>query len=330
MSCNARMKASATALAIVVGSILIISGNSHAQCYGSLALSKSFFEFDYLARLCVHFGDESSLPEYIQCSRSMPPPQVFEVPIYVYNLHEGVERLEFSVESNDSIVGFTPENCFQVVGGFVSHFDGHFKIDLELEACQPLCGPVLVGWVDMERSRDVDPIWIELSPNSLTGRMVAVDSYGSMHNAFSPNHGGYIGTSYLYACQSPLCEEPNAPVENFAASMGHGCSVELAWIAGGGNKTIVRYRTDRFPAGYEDGELVIELDSSPGESQHFVHTHIPEGAMLYYKAFSLTRNASGTVMNNSFVECASTDTTYVECEIGVESVSWGTIKKKYE
>lgn len=328
---TAKMKASATALAVVVGSLLIVSsGNIQAQCYGPLALSSSFFEFDYLARLCVHFGDASSLPEYVQCSHSVLPDVSMEVPIYAYNLHEGVERLEFSVESNDSIAGFAPDNCFQIVSSCICHADGLYRMDLELEACQSLCGPVLIGLVNIIRVRDVDPIWIEFLANKETGRMVAVDSYGETRYLFSPNHGGYVGTGYLYACQRPLCEEPNSPVENFQASMGHGCSVRITWIAGGGNKTVVRYRTDRFPMGYADGELVVELDSTPGESQQYFHTNIPEGAVLYYKAFSLTRNASGTVLNNSFVECASTDTTYVECEIGVESISWGGIKKKYE
>ena len=105
--------ASALFLAFVVGA----SGALQAQCYGSLALSSSFAEFDYLVRLAVHFGDASSIPDDIICSRSMLPSElVIDVPLWAYNLHEGAGYLEFSVVSNESIAVFVPDNCWSVVG----------------------------------------------------------------------------------------------------------------------------------------------------------------------------------------------------------------------
>jgi hypothetical protein len=71
------------------------------------------------------------------------------------------------------------------------------------------------------------------------------------------------------------------------------------------------------------------VPSSPGESQYYFHTGIPTEATLYYKAFSLTRDAGDTITRGSFVECASVDTVQVKCEIGVESTSWGAIKSLY-
>jgi hypothetical protein len=106
--------------------------------------------------------------------------------------------------------------------------------------------------------------------------------------------------------------------------------VKLTWVAGSGNRTMIRYRTDRYPTGTEDGLLAIEVPSSPGESQYYFQTGIPNAATLYYKAFSLTRDAGNLITRSSFVECASVDTVQVRCEIGVESTSWGSIKSLFK
>ena len=118
---------------------------------------------------------------------------------------------------------------------------------LQLSACQPICGPAHVGNVKIIPVTGADPIWIDLGPNRLSSRMIAGDPYSGTHYMFSPHHGGDIGSGYLYSCQPPLCDEPNSPVEGFLASMSYGCAVELTWIAGGGNYTIIRCRTDRYP-----------------------------------------------------------------------------------
>ncbi len=111
--------------------------------------------------------------------------------------------------------------------------------------------------------------------------------------------------------------------------MSHGCAVELRWVAGGGNTTVIRCRTDRYPTGYDDGDLVVEMSSTPGESQYYFQTGIQSGSVLFYKAFSSTQDASGNVLNNSFVECSSVDTVLTDCEIAVEETTWGEIKSMY-
>jgi hypothetical protein len=313
-------------LAVVVG-----GGNAFAQCYGSLMLSPGYFEYDYLVRLAVHFGDVSALPDAVQCSRVMTVGESpIEVPIFMYNLHEGIDYLEFSVESNDSIAEFVPENCFSIVRQDYYVFPGYYQLNIKLSACQPICGPAYVGDLKIVPVRGADPIWIDLGPNRLSSRMIAGDPYGETHYMFSPHHGGYIGSGYLYSCQPPLCDEPNSPVQDFLAAMSYGCAVELTWTAGGGNYTIIRCRTDRYPTGYEDGELVVEIPSTPGQQQYYYHTVVPNDEILYYKAFSLTLDAGRNVINDSFVECASSDTTYASCEIAVESSSWGEIKRHFK
>ncbi|MCK4235951.1 MAG: hypothetical protein KAX38_02455 [Candidatus Krumholzibacteria bacterium] len=319
------------AIVVLATSLLPLKGDLCAQCYGSLMLSPGFFEFDFLVRVCVHFGDISSLPEDVQCCRCRVQGETpIEFPICAYNLHEGIERLEFTIESNDSLAVFSPESYFSIISSVKVCLPGYYRMDLILEACQPLCGPVLVGYAQVIPVTGEDPVWVELVPNRQTKRMIATDMYCDYHYLFSPHHGGYVGNAYLYACQRPLCDEPNMPVEDFYADIGKACAVKLIWRAGGGNRTVIRYRTDRYPTGYEDGELALELDSAPGESQYFYHTNMPRQTLIYYKAFSITRDAGGFVVRDSFVECSSADTVFTDCQIAAEPASWGAIKKKFK
>lgn len=325
-------KVLSTLAVLILFSIIMRGGDLRAQCYGSLMLGTDFFEFDHLARICVHFGDPSTLPQDIICSRSMPDgSDRIDVPLFAYNLHEGVELLEFCVESNDSMTAFFPSNCWSITNPSVcTESGGIYRMDLVLEACGPVCGPALLGNLEIFRKTGADPVWVDLVPNIESGRMLVVDLYGDQHYLFSPQHGSYIGGDYLYTCQEPICEEPNRPVRDFSAVDAPGCSMKLAWIAGGGNHTMIRFRTDRFPAGLDDGELLVLLDSSPGEEQYYFHTEVPEGTTLFYKAFSMTLDAGGRIARSSFVECSSVDTITASCEISVEDASWGSIKRKFE
>lgn len=303
-------------------------GELSAQCYGSLMLSPDFFQYDYLVRLCVHFGDIGSLPEGIQCSRTKLPGETpILVPIYAYNLHRGIEGLQFSVESNDSIADFHPENCFRIVIGGAGSASGIYWMNLKLDACQPICGPALVGYVEIVPVSGADPTWIDLVPNKQSEKMDALDQYGDYHFAYSPHHGGYVGGSFLYACQRPICEEPNIAVSNFVARARQGRSVKLTWIAGSGNRTHIRFSLDHFPTGYNDGDFVVEMESSPGQGQYYYHTDVPDRALLYYTAFSLTFGVSDNVIQDSFIECSSSDTTITNGEIAVKTSSWSEIKK---
>jgi len=304
--------------------------DSFGQCYGSLALSPDFFGYDFLVRLCVHFGGPESIPENIQCCRSMyEGEEEVDFPVFLYNAHEGMRYLEFGVEANDTIASFIPENDFMIFSAYNYKLGDVYKLDLALKSMTPVCGPILVGYIRVKKAHDVDPIWVDLVQNGQTNRMLAQDVNWYSHYIFPPQHGGYIGSGYLYACQPPICPEPNLPVMDFTARMSHGCAVELRWTAGGGNTTVIRCRTDRYPTGYNDGDLVVEMPSTPGESQYYFQTGIQNGVVLYYKAFSLTKDANGYVLNNSFVECSSVDTVLTNCEIAVERSSWGEIKSMY-
>jgi hypothetical protein len=310
--------------------ITAASTSSHAQCYGSLMMLGGSSELDRTVRLSVHFGDVSSIPYDIVCGRSLLPGETtVDVPIYAYNLHEGIAYAEFSIACNESLDTFVPDVCFNVVASERSRLGLDYRLDLAVQACQPACGPVRIGSARIVRTSGHDPLWIDLCPNGQTGKMYVLDTYGQQHNAYSPQHGGYVGQGYLYACQEPMCEEPNAPVVNFTAEKVTGCVVRLTWVGGGGDRTMIRFRTDQYPTGYQDGELAADVPSLPGQSQAFVHNDPPTPAMIYYKAFSLTRDAYGTITKSSFVECSSIDAVWVECEIGFDPTTWGAIKSLF-
>ncbi len=329
-SCIRMNKVRAAALILIAVSVCF-AGAARAQCSGTIALSSSLLDVDYLVRLTVHFGDAASIPSDIICSRSLLPGEsVIDVPLWAYNLHEGGIYLEFSVASNESIGVFTPDNFWNVVGISRSTSGSEYRLDLALQAMQSVSGPVRIGYAQIVRVRGSDPVWIDARPNGQTGKMIAMDTRGNWHDVFSPHHGGFLGQSYLYACQEPICAEPNAPVTAFTAEKGQGCAVDLSWIAGSGNRTMVRYRTDRYPRGTDDGALAIEMPSVPGETQCCLQIGVSAAPVLYLTAFSLTRDAGELITRNSFVECASIDTVSVTCEIGVESTSWGAIKSLFK
>jgi hypothetical protein len=326
-------KAKAVFFAILFLALLLspMGATLHAQCYGSLALSPDFFGYDYLVRICVHFGDISTIPYDIVCGTTMPPPGSWpvEFPIYAYNVHDGIDFLEFSIESNDSLTRFVPSGDFQVAHVTAEKVGNLYRLNLELETAWPICGPVFVGTAEVEPVSGVDPIWVDLVPNRETGEMSARDRNGNQHYLFSPKHGGYAGMDYLYTCQEPICPEPNISVKDLYAITGPGCSIKVGWTSGGGNKTMVRYHPDHYPVGYSDGALLCEVSSSPGEVLFYYHSGIPQGQLVYYTAFSLTRDTAGNILLDSFVECSAMDTVRASCVIAVEESSWSEIKSLY-
>ena len=320
-----------TYLSIQTLLLATFQADAAAQCYGSLMLSPDFFGNDYIVRLCVHFGDVSTLPYDVNCSRAMLPGESpIEFPVYAYNLHDGIEYLEFSVESNDSIGRFLPESDFMVRSSDFELTNGTYRVDLKIESSWPVCGPILVGVVEVVPVNGFESVWVDLVPNRSTGEMIARDRYNNRHYLFSPKHGGYVGSDYLYRCQDPICAEPNDHARNVYAITAPGCSVKIGWTTGSGNRTMVRYSYDHYPTGYDDGELLVEFFSSPGIDKFTYHAPVPQGEIIYYSVFSLTRDLGGNIELGSFVECVSLDTVFTSCVISTKESSWGQIKNMYK
>ena len=324
------MKKVLTAFILLASLVSSYGVSSMAQCQPGLALSSSASGYGYFVRMAVHFGEVLSNPYDIVCSRSLIPGEnAVNVPIWAYNLHEGADYFEFSVASNESLGVFIPDGGFGVVSSSRSRAAGVWRLNLVLQASAGVCGPARVGYAEVVRVAGNDPVWIDLGPNAGTGRMVARDASGGYHSVFSPQHGGYLGEAYLYACQEPLCEEPNTTATGFDVMPGGDCRVKVVWTAGGGNRTMVRWSTHRFPTGIEDGHLAVEIPTDPGKRYYVYHVEIPTPAVLFYTAFSLTRDASGLIVRDSFVECSAVDWIQIKCEIAVEETSWGAIKSIY-
>jgi hypothetical protein len=324
------MKKVLTAFILLASLVSSYGVSSMAQCQPGLALSSSASGYGYFVRMAVHFGEVLSNPYDIVCSRSLIPGEnAVNVPIWAYNLHEGADYFEFSVASNESLGVFIPDNCFGVVSSSRSYAAGVWKLNLIVQACGAVCGPVRIGYAEVVRVAGNDPVWIDLGPNAGTGRMVARDVSGGYHLAFSPMHGGYLGQSYLYACQEPICEEPNTTATAFDIRLLEGCRVKVLWTAGGGNRTMVRWSTHRFPTGIEDGHFAVEVPTKPGLNYLVYLDRFPTPAVLYFTAFSLTRDASGLIARDSFVECSAVDKIDINCVIATEETSWGAIKNIY-
>ncbi len=307
---------------------IIYSGDLYAQCYGSLDLAPAFFQYDYLVRITVHFGDVSALPGDVICSRTLGPGESpVEVPVYFYNAHDGIVGVEFAMESCDSIASFLPQNGFSIISSSKENDSGLYRMNINVETVVPICGPALIGYAYIIPSGSNDPVWMTIVENRSSGGMFATDQYADIHYAFSPHHGGYVGSNFLYTCQEPICEEPNLPVLDLEASEGLANTVKLTWTAGGGDHTIIRFAVDRFPEGYGDGELVVDVESTPGEVELGSHINPPRDVIIYYTAFSVN-SVSGDVLRNSFVECGATDTTVSKELIAAEKTSWGVLKNR--
>ena len=306
------------------------SSAPEAQCDPALASVPSAFDYAYLVRMAVHFGDAATIPSCVSCSRSLiEGEQIMQVPVWVYNLHEGITRVEFSIASNESLGVFIPDNSLSVVSSARSRTEDSFRLDLVLQGAGPVCGPARIGFAEVHRVAGCDPVWIDLGANEATGRMAAIDANGDVRYVFSPHHGGYIGEEYPYACVEPTCEEPNAPTTGLSVGPDGECRIRVRWNAGGGNCTMIRWSADHFPTDVEDGALAAELLTSPGQSYSVYHADPAAAGNVYYTAFSLTRDASGLIVRDSFAECPAVGYTYMKCLIAADEASWGAIKSIY-
>ncbi|MDO8588389.1 MAG: fibronectin type III domain-containing protein, partial [Armatimonadota bacterium] len=84
------------------------------------------------------------------------------------------------------------------------------------------------------------------------------------------------------------CNQPPAPPTQFAAAAGSG-QISLSWVNPSDSDfvgTVIRYRTDMYPASATDGALVCNRTASPGSSDLFTHTGLTNGVTYYYCAFA--------------------------------------------
>ncbi|MFQ5598288.1 MAG: fibronectin type III domain-containing protein, partial [Nitrospiria bacterium] len=94
---------------------------------------------------------------------------------------------------------------------------------------------------------------------------------------------------------------PPADIANFTATPGFR-KIDLSWINPTDADFVgvrIRVRTDRFPTGIDDGELVGDVSGSPGNEMHLTHLNLSNGVTYFYLAASY--DSSGNFQNTAFV-----------------------------
>lgn len=122
-------------------------------------------------------------------------------------------------------------------------------------------------------------LW-QLSPD------VAVDTSGLLHVAmenFISQPPPHI-ISYINSTPDP---DPPQPPTQLTAEALHNLVI-LKWRTSASadcNGTLIRYRTDTWPSGPQDGTLVVDRRNQPSVNESFSHAAV-SGTTCYYAAFA--------------------------------------------
>jgi hypothetical protein len=117
--------------------------------------------------------------------------------------------------------------------------------------------------------------------------------YTSLNNAADPLRNrflttweGMVGPSFRILGQ--LYATTINPVSEFTA-VGQNSQVVLSWRTPNDlhfTGTMIRYRTDGYPTGPEDGAMVVDQLNSSGSNDIFTHTNLSNWTTYYYCAFA--------------------------------------------
>ncbi len=264
------------------------------------------------------------------CPRPLPAnlPQTVSLEIYAYNLNRDLLGAEFRIVADAPIQDFTPGPGLMMVAGDIHNLSATTWVDdIRLSSAgEP--GPVMLGTVSVLAEAGVEGFCLDLV--GFGGGETAVMSVELLGDipALSPRHGASVGAGDYYHCQPPLCEEPHLPILDFEALQSGGLVIELGWIAGEGNMTMIRYRYDGFaPTTIHDGFQLVLMPTEPGQSYSFVHPY-PRHQHYWYTIFNLTKFGC-EVVRASQVESGSTLTASVDESVPAEDSSWGAVKSLY-
>ena len=314
----------------LLGFVLLVSSTAWAGSCETLSPTSAnvlSHGIDYLPRLDFHDGSQP--PEACAYALPAPRPAHMFLPLHAHNLRGAMVSARFRIVSTTEILAFAPHPGLTEVGGQTPVRDGTcWYLDIALSTFSPLCGPLCLGEVEVlvhagGQGFHVDVIGHagELSP-VMTG-----DSSGEVP-AVSPRHGAYVGAEDLYHCQPPLCLEPNAPVAVFEPLQSGGKVIELGWVAGEGNFTMIRHRTDGVcPISIHNGELLVLMPTLPGQFYSLYHDD-PQVVQYWYTAFSVTMIGEEILLGGR-LECDSFTTATVDESILSRRASWGALKTLY-
>jgi hypothetical protein len=117
--------------------------------------------------------------------------------------------------------------------------------------------------------------------------------YTSLNNAADPQRNRFLtaweglagNTFYIFG---QLYGATLNPVTNFSAAAQTFANA-LSWRNPSDvhfTGTMIRYRTDGYPAGPSDGALVVDQPGAPGSTISFAHTNLTNWVTYYYAAFA--------------------------------------------
>lgn len=106
----------------------------------------------------------------------------------------------------------------------------------------------------------------------------------------SSDGAGNLVTSGNFTFTTPAASDTTPPgdVQNFTALPGNQ-QITLSWVNPADSDFLgvrIRYRTDRFPVGINDGVLLGDFTGVPNENVSTTHTGLQNGVMYYYAASS--------------------------------------------
>jgi hypothetical protein len=102
---------------------------------------------------------------------------------------------------------------------------------------------------------------------------------------------------------------PPQDVQDFSAA-GATVHITLAWINppdADFSGVQIRFRTDRYPTGPNDGELLGDFSGNPGEPGRAVHDGVVNGLTYYYAAASYDRSGNRQSTMYTSATLAATD-----------------------
>ncbi len=124
----------------------------------------------------------------------------------------------------------------------------------------------------------------------------------------STDQGWTIDNVRLETTTGAACSAPPAPVQ-FLTATANDSQVEVEWLnpqAGAYGSTMIRFRTDDYPADPTDGTLLADKIGTAGTHDNASHGGLANGTTYYYSAF--VDNGSGEYSSRMTVSARPFDT----------------------
>jgi hypothetical protein len=278
-----------------------------------------------IPHLALHFGDAADVPLHIQCSTSLDKnlPSLC-VPIYAYNLGEGVSGFQFALNTPTPPTGFDRGPEITVLQMNVDTLSGTAITSFDLTTSAPICGPAFLGCIRLATAGLPESFQITMVEHHASILCAARTVAGEWRTATMDHGGAFIGPGSQ--CGDDLCHS-NGPITNLRATQGARASIiDLSWRSGTGNYTLLRYRTDgHYPVDPWDGE---PLGFLPSDITHYTYsTPLPGDVRI--AAWSISRTAHGDYSSASNLECGSLTSITIQLPVAVVPSQWGSMKNLY-